>query len=307
MVAAGFDVEKIREDFPVLKQTIHGKPLVYFDSAATAQKPYAVIEAIRKFHEVDCANIHRGVHELSQRSTAAYEEARTKSKRFLNAKSKNEIVFVRGTTEGINLVASTWGRQHVKEGDEIVISALEHHSNIVPWQMLCEEKNAKLRVIPMNDRGELILEEYEKILGPRTRLVAVGHVSNALGTINPVRQIIEMARRAGALTLIDGAQAAPHMKIDVQALDADFYAFSGHKLFGPTGIGVLYGKAAMLDAMPPYQSGGDMIRSVTFERTLYNALPYKFEAGTPDIAGAVGLAAAIGYVRGIGLDAIAAY
>src|ERR1039458_8768064 len=235
VISTAFDVDKVREDFPVLKQRIHGKPLVYLDSAATAQKPLAVIEAIRKFYEVDCANIHRGVHELSQRSTAAYEETRSKAKRFLNARAKNEVIFVRGTTEGVNLVASSWGRKNVKEGDEIVISALEHHSNIVPWQMLCEEKGARLRVIPMNDRGELLLDEYEKLLGPRTRMVAVAHVSNALGTINPVRQIVEMAHRAGALALIDGAQAAPHMKIDVQALDADFYAFSGHKVFGPTG------------------------------------------------------------------------
>src|SRR5215469_12831135 len=247
MLSIRFDVEKVREEFPVLKQTIHGKPLVYLDSAATAQKPFAVIEAIRKFHEVDCANIHRGVHELSQRSTAAYEETRVKAKKFLNARSKNEIVFVRGTTEGINLVSSTWGRQNIKEGDEIIISALEHHSNIVPWQMLCEEKEAKLRVIPMNERGELILEEYEKLLNPRTRMVAFTQVSNALGTITPAREIIEMAHRAGALTLVDGAQATPHMKADVQALDADFYAFSGHKIFGPTGIGILYGKTKLLD------------------------------------------------------------
>ena len=298
MLATGFDVEKVREDFPVLKQTIHAKPLVYLDSAATAQKPFVVIDAIRKFHEVDCANIHRGVHELSQRSTAAYEETRGKAKRFLNARSRSEVIFVRGTTEGINLVASTWGRQNVSKGDEIIISALEHHSNIVPCTM---------RVIPMNDRGELILEEYEKLLGPRTRLVAVGHVSNALGTINPVRAIIDMAHRVGALALIDGAQAAPHMKIDVGLLDADFYTFSGHKVFGPTGIGVLYGKAKLLDAMPPYQGGGDMIRTVTFEKTTYNEVPYKFEAGTPNIAGGIGMGAALDYVTSLGLDRIAAY
>jgi len=306
-IAASFDVEKIREDFPVLKQNIHGKPLVYLDSAATAQKPFAVIDAIRRFHEVDCANIHRGVHELSQRSTAAYEETRAKARRFLNSKSKNELIFVRGTTEGINLVSSTWGRKNVKAGDEIVISAMEHHSNIVPWQMLCEEKDARLRVIPMNDRGELLLEEYEKLLTPRTRMVAVAHVSNALGTINPVKQIVEMAHRAGALALIDGAQAAPHLKIDVQALDADFYTLSGHKIFGPTGIGILYGKSKLLNAMPPYQGGGDMIRTVSFEKTTYNDVPYKFEAGTPNIAGGIGMGAAFDYINGIGIDQIAAY
>jgi len=306
-VQAGFDVEKVRADFPVLKQKVHGKPLIYLDSAATAQKPFAVVEAIRRFHEVDCANIHRGVHELSQRSTAAYEETRGKVKKFLNSRSKNELIFVRGTTEGINLVASTWGRKNVHEGDEIIISALEHHSNIVPWQMLCEEKNARLRVIPMNDRGELILEEYEKLLNPRTRMVAFAHVSNALGTITPARQIIEMAHRAGALTLVDGAQATPHMKVDVQALDADFYTFSGHKVFGPTGIGILYGKTKLLNAMPPYQGGGDMIKVVTFEKTTYNDLPYKFEAGTPNIAGGIGLGAALDYIHAIGLDKIAAY
>ncbi|MBZ5725812.1 MAG: cysteine desulfurase [Acidobacteriia bacterium] len=307
VVPTGFDVETIREDFPVLKQSIHGKPLVYLDSAATAQKPHAVVDAIRRFHEVDCANIHRGVHELSQRSTAAYEETRAKAKKFLNARTKNELIFVRGTTEGINLVASSWGRGNVKPGDEIVISALEHHSNIVPWQMLCEEREAKLRIIPMNDRGELLLEEYEKLLGPRTRMVAVSHVSNALGTINPVARIVEMAHNAGALALIDGAQAAPHMKIDVQALDADFYTFSGHKVFGPTGIGILYGKSKLLNAMPPYQGGGDMIKTVTFEKTTYADLPYKFEAGTPNIAGGIGLGAALDYVNRIGLDKIAAY
>jgi cysteine desulfurase/selenocysteine lyase len=303
----GFDARKIRDDFPVLKQKVHGKPLIYLDNAATAQKPQSVIDAIRKFYEVDCANIHRGVHELSQRSTAAYEQARGKVKQFLNARSKSELIFVRGTTEAINLVSQTWGRRNVKAGDEIVIGAMEHHSNIVPWQLLCEEKGARLRVIPINDRGELLLEEYEKLLGPRTRMVAVGQVSNALGSVSPVREIIEMAHKAGALALIDGAQAVPHMKVDVQALDADFYAFSGHKLYGPTGIGMLYGKKKLLDAMPPYQGGGDMIRTVTFEKTTYNELPYKFEAGTPHIAGGIGLGAAIDYVNRIGIDAIGAY
>ena len=302
-----FDVDAIREDFPVLKQTVHGKPLVYLDSAATAQKPSVVVDAIRRFHEVDCANIHRGVHELSQRSTAAYEETRVKVRNFLHAKKNEELIFVRGTTEGINLVSSSWGRKFVKEGDEIVISAMEHHSNIVPWQMLCEEKNATLRVIPMNDRGELLMEEYEKLLNPRTRMVAVAHVSNALGTINPIRQIIEMAHKAGALVLIDGAQAAPHIKVDVQALDADFYTMSGHKVFGPTGIGILYGKAKLLNAMPPYQGGGDMIKVVTFAKTTYNDLPYKFEAGTPNIAGGIGLGAALDYVNRLGIDQIAGY
>jgi cysteine desulfurase/selenocysteine lyase len=306
-VTAAFDVEQIRAEFPVLKQKVHGKPLIYLDSAATAQKPLVVIEAIRKFYEVDCANIHRGVHELSQRSTVAYEQTRSKAKQFLNVRSKTELIFVRGTTEGINLVSQTWGRKCVKAGDEIVVSAMEHHSNIVPWQMLCEEKGAALRVIPMNDRGELLMEEYAKLLSPRTRMVAVSHVSNALGTINPVAEMIAMAHKAGALALIDGAQAVPHLKVDVQALDADFYAFSGHKVFGPTGIGMLYGKAKLLNAMPPYQGGGDMIRTVTFEKTTYNDLPYKFEAGTPDISGGIGLGAALDYVSRIGLDKIAAY
>jgi len=302
-----FDVAKLREDFPVLKQTIHGKPLVYLDNAATAQKPQSVIDAIVKFYAVDCANIHRGVHELSQRSTKTYELSRTKVKKFLNAGHQHEIIFVRGTTEGINLVTQTWGRKNVKAGDEIIIAGLEHHSNIVPWQMLCQETGALLRVIPIDDSGDLILDEYAKLLNPRTRMVAIGHVSNALGTINPVRKIIEMAHSVGALTLVDGAQAVPHMKVDVQALDADFYAFSGHKLFGPTGIGVLYGKTDLLNAMPPYQGGGDMIRTVTFEKTTYNDLPYKFEAGTPDIAGGIGLGAAVDYVNHVGIDKIAAY
>jgi cysteine desulfurase / selenocysteine lyase len=306
-VQAGFDVEKIRADFPVLKQKVHGKLLIYLDSAATAQKPSVVVDAIRHFHEVDCANIHRGVHELSQRSTAAYEETRLKAKKFVNARTKNELIFVRGTTEGINLVASTWGRRNVREGDEVLITAMEHHSNIVPWQMLCEEKNARLRVIPINERGELMLEEYEKLLTTRTRIVAFAHVSNALGTINPAAQIIEMAHRVGAVTVVDGAQAAPHMKVDVQALDADFYTFSGHKVVGPTGIGILYGKTKLLNSMPPYQGGGDMIRVVTFEKTTYNDLPYKFEAGTPNIAGGIGLGAALDYINAIGLEKIFAY
>jgi cysteine desulfurase / selenocysteine lyase len=306
-IAAGFDVDRIREDFPVLKQTIHGKPLVYLDSAATAQKPFAVIEALRKFYEVDCANIHRGVHELSQRSTTAYEATRAKMKRFLNARSKSELIFVRGTTEGINLVASSWGHKNVREGDEIIISGMEHHSNIVPWQILCEATGATLRVIPIDDRGELVMEAYEKLLGPRTKMVAVPHISNALGTINPIGEIIAMAHRAGALALVDGAQAAPHTKVDVQALDADFYALSGHKMVGPTGIGILYGKSKLLNAMPPYQGGGDMIKTVTFEKTTYADLPYKLEAGTPNIAGGIGLGAAADYLSRIGLDRIAAY
>jgi cysteine desulfurase/selenocysteine lyase len=307
LAVATLDVTKIREDFPVLRQTVHGKPLVYLDSAATAQKPYAVIDAVRRFHEVDCANIHRGVHELSQRSTVAYEKTRATAVSYLNAASESELIFVRGATEAINLVAHSWGRKNVKPGDEIIISTLEHHSNIVPWQLLCEERGALLRFIPIDDRGELILEAYEKLLNPRTRMVAVSHVSNALGTINPIRPIIEMAHAAGALVLVDGAQAVPHMSVDVRALDADFYAFSGHKLFGPTGVGMLYGKAKLLESMPPYQSGGDMIKTVTLEKTTYNDLPYKFEAGTPNIAGGIGLGAAFDYVSGVGLDAIAAY
>jgi cysteine desulfurase/selenocysteine lyase len=305
--SASLDVVKIREDFPVLRQTVHGKPLVYLDSAATAQKPYAVIDAVRRFHEVDCANIHRGVHDLSQRSTAGYEATRVKAMQYLNSSSADELIFVRGTTEAINLVTASWGRTNVKSGDEIIISALEHHSNIVPWQMLCEEKGALLRFIPIDDRGDLILEEYEKLLNPRTRMVAVSHVSNALGTINPVRLIIDMAHRTGALALIDGAQAVPHMNVDVTDLDADFYAFSGHKLFGPTGIGILYGKAKLLESMPPYQGGGDMIRTVTLEKSTYNDPPYRFEAGTPNIAGGIGLGAAFDYVSDVGLEAIAAY
>ena len=305
-VSAQFDVEKVRADFPALHQRVHGQPLVYLDSAATAQKPLSVIKALRRFYESDCANIHRGVHELSQRATAAYEEVRGKVQRFLNAPRTEDVIFVRGATEGINLVAGAWGRRNVREGDEVIISALEHHSNIVPWQMLCEEKGARVLSIPIDDHGDLILEEYEKLLSPRTRLVAVSHVSNALGTINPVETVIAMAHRAGALALVDGAQADPHMKIDVQALDADFYTFSGHKVFGPTGVGILYGKSKLLDAMPPYHGGGDMIRKVTLEKTTYADPPHRFEAGTPNIAGGIGLGAALDYVEAIGIDEIAA-
>ena len=300
-------MQKIREDFPILKQTVRGKPLVYLDNAATSQKPQVVIDAELRFYLRDCSNVHRGVHQLSERATEAFEGTRRKVKDFLNAADLREIIFVRGATEAINLVAHSFGRTHVERGDEVLISAMEHHSNIVPWQILCEEKGAMLRVAPINDRGELLLEEFEKLLNERTRLVAVAHVSNALGTINPIRKIIEMARRRNVPVLVDGAQAAPHLKVDVQALDCDFYTFSGHKMFGPTGIGVLYGKAQWLEAMPPYQGGGDMISSVTFEKTIYNTLPYKFEAGTPNIAATIGLGAAIDYLNQVGLDNVGAY
>jgi cysteine desulfurase/selenocysteine lyase len=301
------DVEKIREDFPILKQTAYGKPLVYLDNAATSQKPRAVIEATARYYSADNSNIHRGVHLLSERATKQYEEARVKAQRFINAAHPHEIIFVRGTTEAINLVMNSYGRANARAGDEILITAMEHHSNIVPWQILCEQTDARLRVAPINDAGELIWEEFEKLLNKRTKIVSVAHVSNALGTINPVRRIIEAAHRLNVPVLVDGAQAAPHLKVDVQELDCDFYAFSGHKLFGPTGIGVLYGKTALLDAMPPYEGGGDMIASVTFEKTTYNVLPHKFEAGTPNIAGTIALGAAIDYVKEIGLDKIARY
>jgi cysteine desulfurase / selenocysteine lyase len=301
------NVAAIREDFPVLRQRVHGRPLIYLDNAATTQKPQAVIDRVVRYYSEENANIHRGVHALSMRATDAYDRARETVRRFLNAAESREIVFVRGATEGINLVAETYGRAHVGAGDEVVVSEMEHHSNIVPWQMLCEAQRARLRVIPITDAGELRLDEYERLLGPRTRLVSVTHVSNALGTINPVAEIIRRAHDRGVAVLIDGAQAVAHIPVDVEALGCDFYVFSGHKVFGPTGIGVLYGRAALLDAMPPYQGGGDMIRSVTFERTLYNDVPYKFEAGTPHIAGAVGLAAALDYLKTIGLDRVAAY
>jgi cysteine desulfurase / selenocysteine lyase len=305
--AARFDVERVRGDFPILRQQVRGRPLVYLDNAATSQKPQAVIDAIRNYYERDNANIHRGVHFLSERATEEYERARRTARKFVNAAESREIIFTRGTTESINLVAQTYGRKHVAAGDEVLITAMEHHSNIVPWQILCEEKGARLCVAPINDRGELLVEEFEKLLGPRTKLVALPHVSNALGTVNPVAQLVELAHRSNAPVLVDGAQAAPHVSIDVQALGCDFYAFSGHKVYAPTGIGVLYGRAALLDAMPPYQGGGDMISSVTFEKTTYNKLPYKFEAGTPNVSGAIGLGAALDYVNALGIGEIAAH
>jgi cysteine desulfurase/selenocysteine lyase len=304
---APYDVWKIREDFPILEQTVHGKPLVYLDNANTTQKPRAVLETLEHYFERDNANIHRSTHILSERSTRAYEGARAKIQRFIHAARASEIVFTRNATESINLVASSYGRHHVQAGDEIIVSTMEHHSNIVPWQILCEEKGAVLRVIPINDAGELVLDEYERLLGPRTRFVSIVEMSNSLGTINPIRQIIQMAHGRGVPVLVDGAQAVYHRAVDVQAMDCDFYVFSGHKIYGPTGIGVLYGKAALLEEMPPYQGGGDMIRSVTFEKTLYNSVPHKFEAGTPNIAGAIGLGAAIDYLLSLGMDRIAAH
>ncbi|WP_031431227.1 cysteine desulfurase [Methylomicrobium agile] len=302
-----FPVEKIRADFPILAQKIRGKDLVYLDNAASCQKPNAVIDAISDLYRNDYANIHRGVHTLSVRSTDKFESARGKIRDFINAASEKEIIFVRGATEAINLVAQSYGRTHIRAGDEILITAMEHHSNIVPWQLLCEQTGAVLKVAPINRKGELIYEAFEALLTDKTRLVAVAHMSNALGTINPVEKIIAAAHARSVPVLLDGAQAAPHMKIDVQALDCDFYAFSGHKLYGPSGIGVLYGKRALLEAMPPYQGGGDMIRKVTFEKSDYNKLPYKFEAGTPSIADVVGLGAAIDYLNAVGMDQVAAY
>ena len=305
--SGSFDVARIREDFPILKQRINGKPLVYLDNAATGQKPQAVIDALVNYYTCENSNVHRGVHTLSQRATDAYEGARSKVRQFLNAADDREIIFVRGTTEAINLVAQTYGRENIGPGDEIIISAMEHHSNIVPWQILGQETGAILKVVPINDDGELLLDEYEKLLSPRTKLVSIVHQSNALGTINPVEQIVELAHRRGVPVLLDGAQSVAHVPVDVSRVDCDFYVFSGHKLYGPTGIGVLYGKAELLEAMPPYQGGGEMIRSVTFEKTLYNTIPNKFEAGTQNIAGSVGLGAAIDYVANLGMDNIAAY
>lgn len=303
--APPYDVERLRRDFPILSRKVHGKPLVYLDNAATTQKPVSVIATERDIYERYYANIHRGVHLLSVESTDAYEKAREKVRALVNAAETKEIVFVRGTTEAINLVAQTYGRTHVGSGDEVLITALEHHSNIVPWQLLCEEKGAKLVVAPINERGEVLLGELEALLSPRTRIVAVAHVSNALGTLLPVKRIAAMAHTKGIPVLLDGAQAVPRLPVDVQDLDCDFYAFSSHKMYGPTGVGVLYGRSKLLEAMPPYQGGGDMISSVTFEKTTYNVLPYKFEAGTPNIVGGVGLTAAIDYVRAIGIENIA--
>ncbi|MCX8010493.1 MAG: cysteine desulfurase [Ignavibacteria bacterium] len=302
-----FNVEKIREDFPILRTLVFCKPLIYFDNAATTQKPQSVIDSISNYYSTINSNIHRGVHFLSEQATIAYESSRTKIKNFINARSEKEIIFTRGTTEGINLIANSFGKAFIKDGDEIIISTMEHHSNIVPWQILCEEKKAKLKIIPITDSGELILEAFENLITERTKLISLVHVSNSLGTINPIKRVIEIAHQRNIPVLIDGAQAVAHLKVDVRELDCDFYAFSGHKIFGPTGIGVLYGKEELLNELPPYQGGGDMIRSVTFEKTLYNDLPNKFEAGTPNIAGAIGLGYAIDYLNQIGLDKTSKY
>jgi cysteine desulfurase/selenocysteine lyase len=304
---AALDVEAVRRQFPVLGETVNGRPLVYLDSAASAQKPRAVIDAESAVYERSYANIHRGVHRLSMLATDAYEKARDKVRRFLGAGESREIVLLRGTTEAVNLVAQSWGRRNVGAGDEVLITGLEHHSNIVPWQMLCEEKGASLRVAPIDDAGEVDMEAFVRLLSPRTRLVAVSHVSNALGTVNPVRRMCDLAHAAGAVVLVDGAQAVPHLEVDVRAIGCDFYAFSGHKVYGPSGTGALYGRESLLEAMPPWQGGGDMIASVTFEKTTWNELPYKFEAGTPNIAGGIALGAAVDWVEKTGLPAIAAH
>jgi cysteine desulfurase/selenocysteine lyase len=306
-LAAALDVERIRTDFPALHQEVHGKPLIYLDNAATTQKPRPVIDAVRRFYERDCSNVHRGVHQLSQRATVAFEQARTAVKAHLGAADSREIVFTRSTTEGINLVAASFVRPRLEAGDEVLISAMEHHSGIVPWQLLCEERGAHLRVIPIDDNGDIILEEYERLLSERTRIVGIVHVSNALGTVNPVRQMVEMAHARGVPVLVDGAQAVPHRRVDVRELDCDFYVFSAHKVYGPTGIGALYGKREHLLDMVPYQGGGDMILSVTFAKTTFNEPPHRFEAGTPNIEGAIGLAAALTYLDGLGLEAVVAH
>lgn len=302
-----YDVAAVRRDFPILSEEVHGKPLAYLDNAATTQKPKGVIDALVHYYEHDNANIHRGVHLLSQRATEAYEGARAKVRRFLNAASDREIVFVRGATEGINLVAQAFGRSQVRAGDEVVITAMEHHSNIVPWQLLCESAGAALKVAPMTPRGELDLEALSRLLTPRTKLLSVVHLSNALGTLNPVGEIVRIAHDKGVPVLVDGAQSVPHLEVDVQALGCDFFVFSGHKVYGPTGVGVLWGRKALLDSMPPWQGGGDMILSVSFEKTTYNRLPHKFEAGTPNIAGVIGLGAALDYLASLGMEAIAAH
>ena len=302
-----FDVAHVRRDFPILSRSVHGKPLVYLDNGATSQKPQAVIEALSRYYREENANIHRGVHFLSERATAAYEEARQKIQAFINAAHKEEIIFVRGTTEAVNLVAQSYGRSALKAGDEIIISAMEHHSNIVPWQMLREQTGAGLRVIPINHDGELVLDEYRRLLNDKTKIVSVTHVSNALGTVAPVHEIVAAAHERGIPVMLDGAQAVPHLKVDVQELGCDFYAFSGHKMFGPTGVGVLYGRRELLDKMPPYQGGGDMISLVTFEKTHYNVLPYKFEAGTPNIAGGIGLGAAVDYLQRLAWEQVVAH
>jgi cysteine desulfurase/selenocysteine lyase len=304
VVSSPFDVEALRAEFPVLHQRVHGRPLVYLDNAATSQKPKVVLDALRHYYEADNANVHRGVHTLSERATEAYEGAREKVRAFLNAASVREIIWTRNSTEGINLVARTWGDANVRAGDEILISAMEHHSNIVPWQMLCQRTGATLVVAPMDDCGELLMDELAARITARTKIVSIAHMSNALGTINPVEEIVKLAHAAGAVVLIDGSQAAYHMAVDVQALGAEFYVCTGHKLYGPTGIGVLYGREAILDAMPPFLGGGDMIRTVTFEESTWNDLPYKFEAGTPNIADAVALGTAVDFIRKIGFDAI---
>ena len=305
--ATAFDVEAVRRDFPILHQQVHGKPLAYLDSAASAQRPASVIDAMADYYRHDHANVHRGVYQLSQRATDAFEGAREKVRRYLNAQSVKEIIFTRGATEAINLVAQSWGRTNLARGDEIVVTHMEHHANIVPWQMLCEQTGAVLKVIPMTPSGELDMDAARALVGPHTRLLAFGHVSNALGTINPVAELVALGKSAGALVLIDGAQAVPHMRVDVQALGCDFYAFSAHKMFGPTGIGVLWGREDVLAAMPPWQGGGDMILAVSFEKTTYNELPWKFEAGTPNIAGAVGLGAAVDYLEALDFEGAAAW
>lgn len=301
------DIEKVRSDFPILSREVNGKPLVYLDNGASSQKPKQVIDVITRYYEHKNSNIHRGIHTLSQEATDAYEKARKTVQSFTNAQHEHEVIFTSGTTDSINLVASSFGKKHIQKGDEILISTMEHHSNIVPWQMICEEKGAALKVVPINDKGEFLMEGFEQLLSEKTKLVAVTHVSNTLGTINPVKEIIEKAHQKGALVLIDGAQAVPHTKVDVQELDCDFYVFSGHKMFGPTGVGILYGKENILNDIPPYKGGGDMIKTVTFEKTTYNCLPHKLEAGTPNIIGGIGLAAAIDYMNAIGIDRIEAY